>query len=170
MKASTTISSLALLASTTLAALQNVSLFVASDDKTLNGSGVSAPHEGAGIGYLFIGTDGGYFATANTVPLVYDTVAESLYWWSTPQIKQGFSTFTNTQNGISVVELIVGDYSGVTFENGYLAYEGSTAGFYALGNISDPYDYSKFALAVVKDVDASPEGGIPISLTAVFES
>ncbi|KAK6463427.1 hypothetical protein DFJ63DRAFT_334962 [Scheffersomyces coipomensis] len=170
MKVLTTISSLALLSSSALATLSNVNLFVSSDDQTINGSGVSAPHEGAGIGYLFVGNDGGYFATANTVPFIYDSDEQQLNWWSTPTIKQGFSTFTNTQNGITVVELIVGDYSSVTFENGFLAYEGSTSGFYALGNISDPYDYSNVALAIVRDVNASPEGGIPISLTAVFES
>ncbi|KAK6463431.1 hypothetical protein DFJ63DRAFT_334966 [Scheffersomyces coipomensis] len=171
MRISSTISSLALLASSALADLQNVSLFVTSDDTSINGSGISAPHEGAGINYLFVGNDGGYFGTANTTPLIYNTTYQGLFWQSQPNFNQYFGVSPAGPAGYGIVQLSVAvSGTGVTFENGYLAYDGSTEGFYALYNISDPYNYSKSQLAIVRDLSASPEGGIPISLTAVFGS
>ncbi|KAK6463428.1 hypothetical protein DFJ63DRAFT_118654 [Scheffersomyces coipomensis] len=168
MKVLTTISSLALISSSALADLQNVSLFVSSDDTSISGSGLGAPHEGAGINYLFIGNDGGNFGTATTTPLVYNTTSQGLYW----QLEPGFNEYfgvADAGHGYDVAQLTVAvSGTGVTFENGYLAYDGSTEGFYALYNISDPYNYSKSQLAIVRDLSASPEGGIPISLTAVI--
>ncbi|KAK6463429.1 hypothetical protein DFJ63DRAFT_118704 [Scheffersomyces coipomensis] len=165
MKVSTTISSLALLVSSALADLQNVSLFVSSDDTSINGSGLGAPHEGAGINYLFIGSNGGNFGTANTIALVYNTTSQGLYW----QLEPGIIEYFGVSGAVAQLSVAVSG-TGVTFENGYLAYDGSTEGFYALYNISDPYNYSKSQLAIVRDLSASPEGGIPISLTAVFGS
>ncbi|KAK6203050.1 uncharacterized protein RJT21DRAFT_119182 [Scheffersomyces amazonensis] len=172
MKAFTAITSLALLASKAVAELQNVSLYVVSDDQSINGSGISAPHEGAGINYVFVGTDGGYLGTTPTIPFVYNTTSGTLFWEVQPAFNQFFGVYENIYSenqdfGVVQVSVIVNG-TGVTFENGFLALDGSTGGFYALGNISDPYNYSKQSLAVVRNLSASPEGAIPISLTAVI--
>ncbi|KAK6463430.1 hypothetical protein DFJ63DRAFT_334965 [Scheffersomyces coipomensis] len=160
---------LSLLASSALAALQEVSLFVTSDNPSINGSGVRAPHEGAGINYLFDASDGSKFVNANTIPLVYNTTYQGLFWKSQPDLSQYFGVSADGSAGYGIAQLSIAvSGTGVTFKNGFLAYEGSTKGFYALGNISDPYNYSKGSLAIVRDLDASPKGGIPISLTAVF--
>ncbi|KAK6453768.1 uncharacterized protein RJT20DRAFT_131193 [Scheffersomyces xylosifermentans] len=156
MRLSITLSALALLSSQALAALQNVTLWVESDNSTINGNGLSSLHEGAGINYVFLGQ--------NAQTLIHDDVNNWLYFIPVEPLRQYFAV----ENNIAQVTVAFTDNT-VTFENGYLSYGGSTEGFYALLNINDPYNYSKTQKALVHYPDGAPEGAIPLKIRVQTE-
>ncbi|GME69726.1 unnamed protein product [Ambrosiozyma monospora] len=156
MKFSTLSASALFLVSKALAD-ETVQLFVKSDDSALSGKGLNAPHEGAGINYVFANTDDGASLSLN-----YD--GSSL---TSPLTVNGGSSTANQYFSVAdgaVTLTVQASASGFTFaDDGTLEYNGSADGFEACKNINDPYQYSTENYAIVYKSD-SGDSCVPIKL------
>lgn len=112
---------------------------VESDNKEINGNGLSSLHEGAGLNYFFLGKD--------SEELNYDSASQQLYFDVNDQIRYAFSVVSNFAT-IGVLE----SYK-VDFKDEYLKVNGTTEGFYACKNVNDPYRYSEGRYALMNFLD-----------------
>ncbi|GME85147.1 unnamed protein product [Ambrosiozyma monospora] len=152
----TTLSASALLLASKAIADETVQLFVKSDNSELSGKGLNAPHEGAGINYVFANSGDGesldlnYDGSSLTVPLTIN---------GDSKVNQYFSVADG------VVSLTVqAEVSGFTFaEDGTLEYNGSADGFEACKNANDPYHYSTRNYEILYNSDLG-DSCVPIKL------
>lgn len=127
--------------------IKDVKLTVESDNKEINGKGLSSLHEGAGLNYFFLGE--------GSQDLKYDSSSQKLYFDISDEITYSFSVYSDFAI-IGVLE----PYK-VEFNDNYLKVNGTTEGFFACKNVNDPYQYSKDSYALMNFLGKeAPEGCI----------
>lgn len=127
------ISTIALtLAAASLAAAEQVTLYIASDNDSVNGNSIGFSHAGAGIDYGFLGT------ADSSVSLDYDESAGSL---SQPFVSGSVQSFSVDNKYVALT--VAGSNSKFSFNSeNTLLVDGSDKGFYACKNTGDPYNMS----------------------------
>lgn len=143
--------SVLLLASSALAAIVPVRLVAHSDNDEINGMGISSIHEGAGINYMFLASQG--------QELQYDDGARVLFIQPTPELRQYFAI-----DGGIVQMTVAAQPLAVSFgDDGAAIFDGD-ATIYAQKNINDPYRYSETSFFLVSHPEGAPEGAIPLRI------
>ncbi|CAX44219.1 hypothetical LDG family protein, putative [Candida dubliniensis CD36] len=138
-----------LLSAQALAELTSYKLYAKSDSAEVDGKGVSILHEGAGINYVFLGTD--------SIDVTYDDAQKLLYVPVNSNVQ--FNLGTNAD----IIQFSVTTPVSVEIaEDGSVNFEGSDD-LFAAQYINDPYNYSKDSYAVI--LRGKPHA-IPIKLVA----
>lgn len=145
---STTIS-FAILAA--LAVADSIQLFAESDDKSVNGLGLSSIHEGAAINYFFLSSGG-----AET--LQYDEKNGEVYSTTSDSVKQSVSIDAG-----NFLQLSAADFQKVDFSDDDTVSVNGNDEFFAAKNVKDPYNYSKDSYAIL---NKSSDGSIKIKIKA----
>ncbi|VEU24196.1 DEKNAAC105327 [Brettanomyces naardenensis] len=144
---------LALLAAAVAASADTVELWVRSDDAEIDGKGLSALHEGAGISYYFLGD--------NATSFSYDPPTGAI----TQPINNGvYMTFGAMGSYVAIS--VVPPFFDATFDaDGTLEANGTSAGFFACKNTGDEYQYSvsQWEVMYYPENDA-PQGCVALTI------
>ena len=132
-----------------LAGITSYTLSIKSDDKRVNGKGITYKHEGAGINYAFVSDSSAKFS--------YDDESKHLFYPINSQISYNLGTEGD------IVQFSVTTPSSVEIgDDGALKFEGSDELFAAV-SINDPYHYSDKDFAIIVK---GKNHAIPIKLVA----
>lgn len=149
MKFFTAATTALLLSAQALAELTSYKLYAKSENTEIDGKGVSILHEGAGIYFVFLGTE--------SIDVTYDDVEKLLYVPVSSDIQFNFGT------NADIVQFSVTPPVSVEIdEDGSVNFKGSDD-LFAAQYINDPYNYSKDSYAVI--LRGKPHA-IPIKLVA----
>ncbi|EMG47018.1 PGA30 Cell wall protein PGA30 [Candida maltosa Xu316] len=150
MKFSTSIAAILSLTSTAFGALTQYRLVAESDNKDIDGKGLTFLHEGAGINYAFLSDTG--------VTVTYDDKTKLLYYPVSPQLQFNFGVEGN------IVQFSVTPPAAVEIgTDGTVSFTGSDS-VHAAKDINDPYQYSKGSFAVITE---DKDGAIPFKISAI---
>ncbi|GME71185.1 unnamed protein product [Ambrosiozyma monospora] len=116
--------------------LENIGLYVESDNTEIDGNGLSSKHSGAGIDYFFLGT--------GSETLIFDSSKAQIYKNFAGQYEQYFDVATSNYVQMTVSDANIASVQFTQVDGGkqYLTLGSSQDGFYACKNVNDPYNYS----------------------------
>lgn len=115
-----------------------VTMVSVSDNEALNNKGLSSIHEGAGINYFFLNSDG-----PQAEDFTYDEAKSQL------STQLGNIPATVGLEGSILVNGVLGP-AEIKEQDGVLSFNGTTQ-FYGCKNVQDPYRYSQESYMVVTD-------------------
>ncbi|GME71117.1 unnamed protein product [Ambrosiozyma monospora] len=117
--------------------LQNISLYVDSDNTEINGNGLYTKHSGAGTDFFYLGT--------GADSLVFDSETKHVYRAYGPQYEQYFAADNSGFVLMTVDDAIDVHFTQINGGKQYMSLGNSTQDqgtFYACKNVNDPGHYS----------------------------
>ncbi|EMG46994.1 PGA30 Cell wall protein PGA30 [Candida maltosa Xu316] len=140
-----------------LGALQNLFLYVKSNNHSINNWYLYTNKEGNGINYF-------YLAEHKASKLTYDNKKDYIYQQVNPHTKYDFLIRNN------ILQLSIFNPYKVTIKsNGELQFNGAND-LYAVKNINDPTKFSNnnYAIVYYKNKKNVPKGAIPVDIYAKY--
>ncbi|GME67492.1 unnamed protein product [Ambrosiozyma monospora] len=144
--------------------LENIALYVESDNTEINGNGLSTLHSGAGIDYFFLGT--------SAESLIFDSSKAQIYKTFAGQYEQYFDAATSNYVQMTVSEAHIADIQFTKVDGGkqYLNLNSSPDGFYACKNVNDPYNYSASSYELMYYADGSVDNDSCVAVKVYAEA